>query len=107
NDKKPYVFKTTDFGATWTSIAANLPSNAPVHVIRESSRNPKLLFVGTEHAVFVSRDAGKSWQRFKAGLPPVPMHDLVIHPRERDLVIGTHGRGVYVVDIGPLEDLTP
>ncbi len=107
NDKKPYVFKTTDYGETWKSITADLPTNAPVHVIRESSKNPSVLFVGTEQAVFVSLDAGKAWQRLKAGLPVVPMHDLVIHPRERDLVIGTHGRGVYVMDIGPLEELTP
>lgn len=107
NDKKPYVFKTIDYGQTWKSITADLPNNAPVHVIRESSKNANLLFVGTEQAVFVSLDAGKKWHRFKAGLPMLPMHDLVIHPRERDLIIGTHGRGVYIVDIGPLEELTP
>jgi photosystem II stability/assembly factor-like uncharacterized protein len=107
DDFKPYVYKTTDHGATWTSIANNLPADGPVHVIRESSKNPNLLFVGTEYAVFVSLDAGKVWHRFKAGLPKTPMHDLVIHPRERDLVIGTHGRGIYVVDIGPLEEMTP
>jgi photosystem II stability/assembly factor-like uncharacterized protein len=107
NDHRPYVFKTTDYGATWTNINADLPADAPVHVIRESSKNPSVLFVGTEQAVFVTLDAGKAWHRLKAGLPVVPMHDLVIHPRERDLVIGTHGRGVYVMDIGPLEELTP
>src|SRR5262249_57868269 len=90
--RRPYVFKTTDFGATWQSIAANLPADGPVHVIRESSRNRDLLFVGTEFALFASLDGGGSWHRIKAGLPTVAMHDLVIHPRDRELVIGTHGR---------------
>lgn len=107
HDHKPYVFKTTDHGATWTSLVRNLPADAPVHVIRESSKNPNLLFLGTENALHVSLDGGASWQPFKAGLPTLPIHDLVIHPRERDLVIGTHGRSIYVVDIGPLEELTP
>lgn len=107
DDHKPYVFKTTDHGETWTSIISNLPADGPVHVIRESSRNPSLLFVGTEHGLFASLDAGKSWHPFRVGLPVVPIHDLAIHPRDRDLVIGTHGRGVYVVDIAPLEELTP
>lgn len=107
DDHKPYVLKTTNFGDTWTSISNNLPADGPVNVIRESSRNPNLLFVGTEYALFASLDGGKIWYHFKAGLPVVPIHDLVIHPRERDLVIGTHGRSIYVVDINPLEELTP
>jgi hypothetical protein len=76
-----------------------------VHVIRESSKNANLLFVGTEKALFVSLDSGQAWHRLKAGLPVVPIHDLVIHPRERDLVIGTHGRGVFVMDINPIEEM--
>jgi photosystem II stability/assembly factor-like uncharacterized protein len=107
DDLKPYVFKTTDFGESWTSITSNLPADQPVHVIRESSMNPNLLFVGTENAVHISFDGGRAWHRLKARLPMVPMHDLIIHPRDRDLVIGTHGRGVYVLDISPLEELTP
>src|SRR5262249_8943402 len=77
------------------------------HVIRESSRNPDLLFVGTENALFVTLDGGKVWHHLKAGLPKVPIHDLVIHPRDRDLVIATHGRSIYVMDISALEELTP
>lgn len=107
DDHKPYVFKTTDYGATWKSIASNLPKDGPVNVIRESSRNPYLLFVGTEYAVHVSLDGGQVWHHLKGNLPVVPIHDLVIHPRDRDLVIGTHGRSVYVMDIGPLEEMTP
>ncbi|MCI0737804.1 MAG: hypothetical protein L0Y72_02080 [Gemmataceae bacterium] len=106
DDRKPYLFKTTDYGATWRSLTGNLPGDSPLHVIRESSRNPNLLFVGNENGVYVSLDGGRAWQRFGTGLPIVPIHDLVIHPRDRDLVIATHGRSIYVTDIGPLEELT-
>src|SRR5262245_50453795 len=105
DDRKPYIFKTTDYGTTWKPLMANLPHGS-VHVIRESSRNKDLLFVGTEQALYVSLNGGQYWQRFGKGLPSVPVHDLVIHPRERELVIGTHGRSIYVVDIAPLEELT-
>jgi photosystem II stability/assembly factor-like uncharacterized protein len=107
DDRKPYVFKTTDFGETWTNITSDLPAGGAVHVIRESSRNKDLLFVGTEFGLFTSLDGGRHWHRLKGGLPTVAVHDLVIHPRDRDLVIGTHGRSIYVMDIGPLEEMTP
>src|SRR5262249_35349983 len=90
---------------TWKSITADLPAEGPVHVIRESSRNKDLLFVGTEFAVFASLDGGGRWHRLRGGLPTVAMHDLVIHPRERELVIGTHGRSIFVMDVSPLEEL--
>jgi photosystem II stability/assembly factor-like uncharacterized protein len=106
DDRKPYVFKTTDFGETWTNITSDLPHSGSVHVIRESSRNKDLLFVGTEFGLFTSLDGGGRWHALKGGLPTVAVHDLVIHPRDRDLVIGTHGRSIYVMDIGPLEELT-
>ena len=99
---KPYVFKTTNFGDMDEASPTISRGDGPVNVIRES-RNPNLLFVGTEYAIFSSLDGGKIWYHFKAGLPVVPIHDLVIHPRERDLVIGTHGRSIYCVTIGPLE----
>ncbi|MCI0459817.1 MAG: hypothetical protein L0Z62_22945 [Gemmataceae bacterium] len=105
DDRRPYLFKTTDHGNTWKPLVSNLPPDGPLHVVRESSRNRDLLFVGTEQALFVSRDGGARWQRVP-GLPPVPVHDLVIHPRDRDLVIGTHGRSVWVMDVAPLEQLT-
>src|SRR5262249_46126279 len=107
DDLKPYVFKTTDFGATWKSLTNNLPPEGPVHVIRESAGNKDLLFVGTEFGLFTSVDGGARWHRLRGGLPTVAVHDLVIHPRDRDLVIGTHGRSVYVMNIAPLEALTP
>lgn len=107
DDLKPYVFKTTDYGETWTSLANDLPPRTPVHVVRGSSKNPNLLFVGTEHGLFASLDAGGHWRRVTNGLPPaVTIHDLVIHPRDRELVIGTHARSIYVMDIAPLEELT-
>lgn len=105
DDLRPYLFKTTDFGATWQALAANLPAEEPLHVVRQSSRNPDLLFAGSECGLYVTLDGGHEWHRYR-GLPTVPVFDLVIHPRDRELVIGTHGRSVYVMDIAPLEELT-
>jgi photosystem II stability/assembly factor-like uncharacterized protein len=108
DDRKPYIFKTTDYGKTWENITNNLPESGSVHVVIESSRNKQLLFCGTEFALFASQDGGATWQRMKGGMPTVPVHDLVIHPRDRDLVVGTHGRSIFVFDdISPLEQMTP
>jgi photosystem II stability/assembly factor-like uncharacterized protein len=106
DDATPYVFKTTDFGQTWTSIAANLPSGA-VNVIVQDRRNRNLLVVGADMGVFVSIDGGGAWTRLASNLPTVSVSDLVIHPRENDLVIGTYGRGFWVGDISVLQDLSP
>src|SRR5262249_18069321 len=106
DDRAPYVFKTTDHGATCQSLAANLPRGGPVHVIREDPRNRTLLYLGTEFALFFSLDGGKQWRRLLGGFPTVAVHDLVVHPRDRELVIATHGRGVYVLDVAPLQELT-
>jgi photosystem II stability/assembly factor-like uncharacterized protein len=106
DDHKPYVFVTKDFGETWTSISSNLPEGN-ANVITASNRNRNLLFLGTEYAVYVSTDAGKSWKRFMQGLPTVRIDDILIHPRDRDLIVGTHGRSIWIVDdISPLEQLT-
>jgi photosystem II stability/assembly factor-like uncharacterized protein len=108
DDRKPYIFKTTDYGETWKDITGDMPDNGSVHVVIESSRNQNLLFCGTEFGLFASLDGGNSWQAMKGGLPTAAVHDLVIHPRDRDLVVGTHGRSIFVIDdIGPLEQLTP
>lgn len=104
DDFRPFVYKTTDYGETWTSIASNL-SDEPINVIREDHRNPNLLFVGTEFAVHVSIDGGKNWTKMKTNMPTQPVHDLVIHPRDRDLVVATHGRGIFIADISPLQGL--
>ncbi len=106
NDFKPYVLKSVDYGAHWTPITGNLPASGSVQVIREDPVEPNLLFVGTEFGVFYTATAGKLWTQLKYNIPTVAVHDIVVHPRERDLVIGTHGRGIYIIDdITPLEKL--
>jgi hypothetical protein len=106
DDLKPYIHVTDDFGRTWESLAGGLPDE-PVNVIREDRKNPNLLFIGTERGVFVSIDAGRNWTRLRNNLPSISVHDLAIHPRENDLIVGTHGRGFYITDISPLQELTP
>jgi photosystem II stability/assembly factor-like uncharacterized protein len=108
-DLKPYAYKSTDYGKTWTSlIAANSPVRGYAHVIKEDLVNPQLLFMGTEFGLWVSVDGGQQWSRYKGGdLPSVAVRDLAIHPRDDDLVIATHGRGIWIVDdITPLRALT-
>ncbi len=106
DDFAPHLFKTTDYGRTWRRLDKGLPRSGPIHVVRADPRNRDLLYVGTEHALFLSFDGGESWQRFRHGLPTVPIHDLVVHGRDRELVIGTHGRSAYVLDVAPLQELT-
>ncbi|MFA6128138.1 MAG: hypothetical protein WC699_12625 [Bacteroidales bacterium] len=106
DDFRPFVFKTTDYGLTWTSIASNLPDE-PVCVIREHFRNPQLLFAGTTKQVFVSIDGGNTWTSMRGNMPFVACEDLKIHPRENDLIVGTHGRSLWIADISYLENLTP
>ncbi|GAG02714.1 unnamed protein product, partial [marine sediment metagenome] len=103
DDFRPFVYKTTDYGKTWASIAANLP-HEPINVIREHPANPNLLFVGTEFAVYVSIDGGKSWSQMKNNMPIQPVQDLKIHPRENDLIVATHGRGIWIADISPVAE---
>jgi photosystem II stability/assembly factor-like uncharacterized protein len=108
DDFKPYVFATTDYGKTWTSLAAGIPDGQPVYVIREDLRNRNLLFLGTEFGVFFSIDAGKQWTSLKLNMPTVAFHDLLIHPRDNDLIAATHGRGIWILDdISPLQQATP
>jgi photosystem II stability/assembly factor-like uncharacterized protein len=106
DDFRAFLYKTTDYGQTWTSIVGNLPPE-PVNVIREHHLNPNLLFVGTEFGVYVSIDGGKNWTKMKSNMPTQPVHDLVVHPRENDLVVATHGRGIFIADISPLQEMTP
>jgi len=106
-DMKTYVYKTTDFGATWTPIATD-SMKGYAHVVREDLVKPDLLFAGTELGLFLSIDGGKQWAQFTGNLPNVAVRDLAIHPRESDLIIATHGRGVYIVDdITPIRQITP
>ncbi len=104
---KPFVFKTTDYGKTWNNISGNLPDDGPVYVIREDLKNENLLFVGTEFAVFFSINGGKNWTNLSLNMPTVAFHDLMIHPRDNDLIAGTHGRGIWILDdISPLQEAT-
>jgi photosystem II stability/assembly factor-like uncharacterized protein len=104
DDFKAYVYKTADYGQTWTSIAGGLPNKA-VNVIREDVVNPNLLFVGVDFGLYVTIDGGKTWAEMKNNMPTQPVHDLLIHPRERDLIVATHGRGLFVADISALQDI--
>ncbi len=98
DDFHPYVFKTADFGKTWTAIAAGIPDGQPVYVIREDPVNKNLLFLGTEFGVFFSRDGGAAWSSLTLNMPTVAVHDLLIHPRDNDLIAATHGRGLWILD---------
>jgi photosystem II stability/assembly factor-like uncharacterized protein len=115
-DMRPYVYKTSDYGQTWTALISPVGSaDSPVkpvrgyaHVVKEDLVNKDLLFVGTELGLWVSLDGGKQWAQYTGGnLPNVAVRDLAIHPRDRDLVIATHGRGIWIIDdITPLRALT-
>ncbi|MBX9927734.1 MAG: hypothetical protein K2X99_02375 [Gemmatimonadaceae bacterium] len=97
-DFTPYVLRSTDLGRTWTSITANLPARGSVWVLAEDHVDPKLLFVGTDFGVFVTLDGGAKWTPLKAGLPTIQVRDIAIQPRMNDLVLGTFGRGFYILD---------
>ena len=106
DDFRAYLFTTDDYGATWRSIVGTL--NAPIKGFREDPVNANLLFAGTEFGIFMSSDRGAHWEQLKEGLPTVAVDDIQIHPRDHDVIIGTHGRSVYVLDdISALEQLTP
>jgi photosystem II stability/assembly factor-like uncharacterized protein len=105
-DRRPYVFKTTDFGRTWTSIVSDLPPTVGSWVLVEHPRQAALLFLGTEHGVYFTTDGGTHWRALNHGLPPARAWAMTIQPRENDLVIATWGRGFYVLDdLAPLEGL--
>jgi len=107
DDFRPFVFRTEDYGRSWTAIAGNLPPGR-VHVIVEDRKNPGLLFLGAEKGVFVTIDGGKKWVRMKNNMPNHGLvHDLLIHPRDNDLVVATHARGIWTTDISPLQEMTP
>jgi photosystem II stability/assembly factor-like uncharacterized protein len=96
-DFRPYVFRTDDFGVSWTPLHADLPAMGVVNVIVEHPDNPAVLFVGTEHHVFVSADGGTAWAKVP-NLPTTHYDDMVVHPRDKDLVLGTHGQGIWILD---------
>ncbi len=105
DDLAPYIFKTSDYGKTWTKIVTGIPSGSFVHAVRQDPKDPKLLFAGTESGVFVSWDDGARWQPLKLNLPAVPIHDLLV--KGNDLAVATHGRSFWILDnIEPLRQLT-
>jgi len=101
DDFTPYVWKSADFGKTWTSIAANIPIG-PVNVIREDPVNKDILYVGTDTGVYATTDGGKTWNTIGTNLPAAYVHDLIVHPRDNVMVIATHGRGMWVLDVEPI-----
>jgi photosystem II stability/assembly factor-like uncharacterized protein len=106
DDMRPYLFKTTDFGSTWKNLAGELPPDVYVHAVREDPKRKGMLYLGTDRGVSYSIDDGSSWHPLKLNLPTVPVHDLVV--KDNDLVIGTHGRSIWILDdITPLRTLSP
>lgn len=106
SDWTPYVAKTTDFGKTWTSLAAKNLNGYALSIVQDPV-DPDLLFLGTEFGLWVSQDGGKSWMKHRHGVPTVSVMDLAIHPREHDLIVATHGRGLFILDdIRPLRSLS-
>jgi photosystem II stability/assembly factor-like uncharacterized protein len=109
DDPAPYVFKTADFGRSWTRASQGLPPEGFVWVVRQDPRNPRLLWAGTELGLYASYDEGRSWQRLHLkNLPTVAVHDILVHPRDNDLILGTHGRALWVFDDAtPLQQMDP
>jgi hypothetical protein len=102
----PHIYVTTDFGVTWKRITSGLPQ-FPVSVVIEDHRNPNLLFAGNDNGVYVSLDRGENWESLRADMPPVVVRDIMVHPRENDLIVGTYGRAAWITDISPLQQMTP
>src|SRR5260221_174716 len=108
-DFKPYIFRTTDFGKTWTAVVSGLPADdASVRGLAEYPGKPNVLFAGTERALFVTHDSAAHWTRLSANLPTTRCDDIIVHPRTKDLVLGTHGRGIWILDdASPIAEWTP
>ncbi|TDQ14984.1 sortilin (neurotensin receptor 3) [Algoriphagus boseongensis] len=98
-----YVYMSEDYGKTWTSLKSNLPDES-TNIIIEDPKMPNILYLGTDHGLYVSTDLGKNWNLFQGEIPNVAIYDMVIQERENHLVIGTHGRSVYVVDLKQIHD---
>jgi photosystem II stability/assembly factor-like uncharacterized protein len=105
DDFTPYIYVSENYGETWKPIANNMPAS-PVNVIKEDPKNENILYAGTDNGLYVTFNRGNSWELFGTDIPNVAIHDLVIQEREKDLVVGTHGRSIYVADIALLQKLT-
>ena len=105
-DYAPYFYRTSDFGKTWTKITSGLPARGWSHVIREDPKARGLLYAGTEFGVYASWNDGASWVSIRNNMPPVAVRDIAVHPRDNDLIVATHGRGIYILDdAGPLQSI--
>ena len=103
-DYNTYVFATTDFGATWKSLAANLPTGEVARGLAEDRKNPDVLYLGTETGLWVSLNRGGAWTRIKANLPTMPIYEIKQHPRDHDLILATHARGIWILDdVSPIQ----
>ena len=100
-----YIYKSTDYGKTWQSIKGNLPDEA-VNVIIQDPVSPDLLYIGTDEGAYASMDAGKTWHIITGDFPNVATYDMIVHPRDKELVLATHGRSMYVMDVKPLEKIS-
>jgi photosystem II stability/assembly factor-like uncharacterized protein len=105
DDYRPWVFRTDDYGRSWTDITGDLPEDAGSYVIREGLTNPDMLYVGNERGLWLSTRGGQSWTRLKNNLPTVPIRDMDMMPRAGELVVGTFGRSIYILDITAIEEL--
>ena len=105
DDFTTYIYMSNDFGKTWKNISSNMPAS-PVNVIKEDPKNENLLYVGTDNGLYVSFHQGNSWEAFANNLPNVAVHDLVIQPTAKDLIVGTHGRSLYKTNIASLQEMT-
>jgi len=108
DDYENHIYKSTDYGQTWVSIAGDMPAHRVARTIREDPRNPDVLYVGAEFGFWISIDGGDHWVELKNNMPTLPFNDFVIHPRDNDLVLGSHGRGAWILDkINAIQELTP
>ena len=108
DDYANYLWRSDDHGSTWRSIVGNLPADRVTRAVREDPRNPDVLYLATEFGVFWSWNGGAEWVELRGGLPTVAVNDLVVHPRDNDLVLGTHGRGIWILDqVNALQEMTP
>ncbi|MGH9220755.1 MAG: hypothetical protein ACRD1W_15725, partial [Vicinamibacterales bacterium] len=104
-DYKTYVFATTDYGATWRSVAGNLPAGEVARGLAEDRRNPEILYLGTETGLWVSWNRGGEWTRVKANLPTMPIYEIKQHPRDNDLILSSHARGIWILDdVPPIQE---
>jgi photosystem II stability/assembly factor-like uncharacterized protein len=105
DDIQPYLFKTEDLGKSWQDMSDGLPDET-INVVKEDPNNEHIVYVGTDKGIYVSLNQGQDWHMLSNQLPTVPVHDLIVHPRENELVLGTHGRSVFVADVKPLQALS-